>query len=51
MNARIRGDGTFSIPWTFGLGGLTIPMRVVVPAEVGWPLLPVRSGVIRMRVR
>ena len=51
VNARIRGDGTFSIPWTFGLGGLTIPMRVVVPAEVGWPLLPVRSGVIRMRVR
>lgn len=51
VNARIRGDGTFSIPWTFGLGGLTIPMRVVVPAEVGWPLLPVRSGVIRVRVR
>jgi hypothetical protein len=51
VNARIRGDGTFSIPWTFGLGGLTIPMRVVVPTEVGWPLLPVRSGVIRVRVR
>jgi len=50
VNARIRSDGTFAIPWTFGLGGLTIPMRVVVPAEVGWPLLPVRSGVIRMRV-
>lgn len=51
VNARIRSDGTFAIPWTFGLGGLTIPMRVVVPEEVGWPLLPVRSGVIRMRVR
>lgn len=51
VNARIRGDGTFAIPWTFGLGGLTIPMRAVVPGEVGWPLLPVRSGVIRMRVR
>ena len=50
VNARIRADGTFAIPWTFGLGGLTIPMRVVVPEEVGWPLLPVRSGVIRMRV-
>lgn len=51
VNARLHADGTFAIPWTFGLGGLTIPMRVVVPAEVGWPLLPVRSGVIRMRVR
>ncbi len=51
VNARLRADGTFTIPWTFGVGGLTIPMRVVVPAEVGWPLLPVRSGVIRMRVR
>ena len=50
VNARINGDGTFAIPWTFGLGGLTIPMRVVVPGEVGWPLLPVHSGVIRVRV-
>lgn len=50
VNARIRSDGTFAVPWTFGLGGLTIPMRVVVPGEVGWPLLPVRSGVIRIRV-
>ena len=51
VNARLRADGTFAIPWTFGVGGLTIPMRVVVPGEVGWPLLPIRSGVIRMRVR
>ena len=50
VNARIRRDGTFAIPWTFGLGGLTIPMRVVVPKEVGWPLLPARSKVIRVRV-
>ncbi len=50
VNAHIRADGTFAIPWTFGLRGLTIPMRVRVPAEVGWPLLPVRSGVIRITV-
>ncbi len=50
VNARIRPDGTFAIPWTFGVRGLTIPMRVTVPAEVGWPLLPVRSGVIPVRV-
>ncbi len=51
VNARIRRNGTFAIPWTFSLGGLTIPTRVVVPTEVGWPLLPVRSRVIRVRVR
>lgn len=51
VNARIRRDGTFAIPWTYGLRGLTIPMRATVPAEVGWPLLPARSGVIRVQVR
>ncbi|MGE4030656.1 MAG: hypothetical protein AB7I08_10555 [Thermoleophilia bacterium] len=50
VNGRIRPDGTFAIPWTFGVRGLTIPMRVTVPGEVGWPLLPVRSGVIPVRV-
>ena len=48
VNARIRRDGTFSIPWRFGIRGLTIPMRVAVPEEVGWPLLPARSRVIRV---
>jgi hypothetical protein len=48
VNARIRRDGTFSVPWRFGIRGLTIPMRVAVPEEVGWPLLPARSRVIRV---
>ena len=39
VNARIGADGTFAIPWSFALRGLTIPMRVTVPTEVGWPLL------------
>lgn len=50
VNARIRRDGTFAIPWSFNLRGLRIPMRATVPAEVGWPLLPVRSRVITMAV-
>ncbi|WP_217922591.1 carboxypeptidase-like regulatory domain-containing protein [Miltoncostaea oceani] len=50
VNARTRRDGTFAIPWTYGVRGLTIPMRVTVPGEVGWPLLPVRSRVIRVTV-
>ena len=32
-----RRDGTFAIPWSFALRGLTIPMRASVPTEVGWP--------------
>jgi hypothetical protein len=51
LNARIARDGRFSIPWSFALSGLTIPMRVTVPTEVGWPLLPARSRVIRVAVR
>ena len=51
VNARIARNGTFAIPWSFALRGLTIPMRASVPTEVGWPLLPARSGVIRVTVR
>jgi hypothetical protein len=50
VNARLRGDGTFAVLWAYGVRGLTIPMRVTVPQEVGWPLLPARSRVIRVRV-
>ena len=51
VNARIRRDGAFTIPWSFNLRGLTIPMRVTVPTEVGWPLLRARSGVVGVTVR
>ena len=44
VNARIAKNGTFAIPWSFALRGLTIPMRASVPTEVGWPLLPVAIG-------
>ncbi len=44
VNARIAQNGTFAIPWSFALRGLTIPMRVSVPTEVGWPLLPGAIG-------
>ncbi len=50
VNARVGRDGTFTVPWTFALHGMTIPMRVAVPAEVGWPLEPVRSRVVAVRV-
>ena len=50
VNARLRGDGTFAIPWAFNLRGLTIPVRVTVPQDVGWPLLAQRSRIVRVRV-
>ena len=50
VNARLRPDGTFTIPWTFGVAGLTIPFRAAVPSEVGWPLLGVRSRAVNVRV-
>ncbi len=50
VNARLRTDGTFAIPWTFGVAGLTIPFRATVPSEVGWPVLGGRSRVVNVRV-
>lgn len=50
VNARLRPDGTFAVPWNFGVAGLTIPFRVAVPPEVGWPQLGARSRVVRVRV-
>ena len=50
VNARLRRDGTFAIPWAFNLRGLTIPMRVTVPQDVGWPLLAATSRTVRVRV-
>lgn len=51
VNATVGPDGRFAIPWRFGVRGLTIPMRVSVPGELGWPLTPVRSRVIPVVVR
>lgn len=51
VNAAVGPDGRFAIPWRFGVRGLTIPMRVTVPGELGWPLTPVRSRVIPVVVR
>ncbi|HMM49640.1 MAG TPA: hypothetical protein PKE32_08545, partial [Miltoncostaeaceae bacterium] len=44
VNARVRPNGTFSVPWRFALRGIAVPLRARVPAEIGWPLLPAVSG-------
>ncbi len=51
VNGRVRRDGRFSFTWRFGVSGLTVPMRVRLPAERGWPLRPGRSRIIRVAVR
>jgi hypothetical protein len=43
VNARVRPNGSFSVPWRFALRGVTVPVRARVPAEIGWPLLPAVS--------
>ncbi|HMN99035.1 MAG TPA: hypothetical protein PKD59_06435 [Miltoncostaeaceae bacterium] len=50
VNARLRKDGTFAIPWAFNLRGLTIPVRVTVPQDAGWPLLAATSRTVMVRV-
>jgi hypothetical protein len=50
VNGRLRKDGTFTIPWAFNLRGLTIPVRVTVPQDAGWPLLAATSRTVTVRV-
>jgi hypothetical protein len=51
VNARARADGSFSIPWDFRLSGMTVPVRVAVDREGGWPLLPAVSERVMVTVR
>lgn len=47
----LRQGGSFSATWRFNVRGLTVPMRVRVPVEGGWPLLSGTSRVIPVAVR
>jgi hypothetical protein len=51
LNARVRRDGRFRLAWRFGVRDLTIPMRVRVPVERGWPLQPAITKAIPIIVR
>lgn len=50
VTTRLRPDGTYRIAWRFQAVGLTIPMRVRVPRDAGWPAPTLRSRVIAIRV-
>jgi hypothetical protein len=51
LNARVARDGRFALSWRFGVRNLTIPMRVRVPIERGWPLGPALTAPIPIAVR
>jgi hypothetical protein len=51
VNTTVNGDGTFSIAWRFQARGQRIPMRVRVPAELGWNLEERTSRSITIAVR
>ena len=44
--------GRFSLPYRFspGAGAFTVPIRVVVPRERGWPFLPIVAARFDVRV-
>ena len=51
VNGRVARDGRFTFTWRFGVKNLTVPMRVRVPIERGWPLGPGLTAAIPIKVR
>jgi hypothetical protein len=51
VNGRVARDGRFTFTWRFGVKNLTVPMRVRVPIERGWPLEPGLTAAIPIKVR
>jgi hypothetical protein len=50
INGRVGLDGRARFRWAFNAGGFTVPVRVRLPAEPGWPTLPALSGAITVAV-
>ncbi len=51
VNARTKPDGSFVMRWRFQASGLTVPFRVRVPKEMGWPMEAATSKSVTVRVR
>ncbi len=51
VNARTKPDGSFVMRWQFRASGLTVPFRVRVPKEMGWPMEAATSKSVTVRVR
>ena len=50
VDAQASADGRFHLSWRFGAGGFSVPVRVAVPDELGWPLVAARTESATVRV-
>ena len=51
LDSRIRRDGTFRITYVFRRPGrYTVPVRIAVGTDAGWPYLPINSRAVNVRV-
>lgn len=51
LNGYADSAGRYRFSWRFGVPGFSIPMRVSVPSELGWPFEPALSRVVTVVVR
>ena len=51
VNRYADAAGRYRFSWRFGVPGFSIPMRVSVPSELGWPFEPALSRVVTVVVR
>lgn len=51
LNGYADARGRYRFSWRFGVPGFSIPMRVNVPPELGWPFEPALSRVVTVVVR
>ena len=51
VNGKTKPDGSFAMSWKFQASGLTVPFRVRVPKEMGWPMEAGTSKSVTVRVR
>ncbi|MEW6581780.1 MAG: hypothetical protein AB1416_03375 [Actinomycetota bacterium] len=50
VDGQASAGGRFRFTWRFGAGGFAVPLRVRVPEELGWPLEPVATPSVTVRV-
>jgi hypothetical protein len=51
VNGKTKPDGSFAMSWKFQASGLTVPFRVRVPKEMGWPMEAGTSKSVAVKVR
>ncbi len=51
VNTQVTADGRVRVPWRFGAGGFTVPVRLRVPAERAWPTAAGLSRAVSVTVQ